>query len=175
MVTAVSGVTAYTGAYQSQFFSSTISPDQLYDLMKQYGVLETGDEYTDTKNLYQAMYNYYSQVMNSTTYEIPNQSNKSTVPWAHLMEQIGLLPTGDMNKDYSAFMAKINELQGRGNVQNTEGIQDPKGAQGPTENLDNLVSESRYAFQAPYLGTLSTTQVSGADIVAALNKAFLMG
>lgn len=165
---AVGGVYSYTNfSYQYQLFSSAVSSDKLNDLMRQYGVIQTGDELSDLQALYAAMYsniqtNAASAVNSSNQIEGTDAEN---VPWADVMKSVGLYPTGTMEDDYYAFTNRIDELE---------------ASQSSSDNatLEEIRSEGESLFaQASGQTTNSTptTQMSGADIIAQLNKAFILG
>lgn len=168
-VGAVNGVYQYTGSYESQFFSGTVSSDKLNALMKEYGIQQTGDEYADTKALFQAMYNYFSRFGIPTTEDKPSQVQLAmNAPWAPLMSQVGLTATGELNKDYSSFLNKIDSLQGATSTSPSE-----------KASLKELEQTAPYVFvQPPEQGLKTSSQnseLTGADILAQMNRAFLLG
>ncbi|HNW26586.1 MAG TPA: hypothetical protein PLG15_06615 [Candidatus Gastranaerophilaceae bacterium] len=105
-VGAVNGVYQYTYDYVNQYFNVNVSNARINELMQEFGILPTGNQEEDLRALFNAMYNYYSQ-------QAPVQNNPNTpVPWAPLMQKVGLTPTGDLATDHSAFMVRIDQLQG---------------------------------------------------------------
>lgn len=160
IVGAINKVYSYTTSYQSQFFSSAISNDQLNTLMQQFGVLQTGDQYTDLQALYQAMYNYYSMYGTPNTQPQQQMQNQNNIPWAPLMQQVNLPTTGNLNTDYAAFKDKITSLQ----ANPSSGI-----------NIGELEQEASTAFVQPKEPQAAQPQLSGSDIIAQLNKAFILG
>lgn len=162
-VGAVNSVTSYSSFYQAQFFAGTVSSDRLKDLMKEYGVQTTGNEYNDLQSLYQAMYRYFSQYGVPSASEQPSQAQQAaTAPWAPLMTQVGLTATGDLNADYATFTDRINYLQG-----NPSSSESEKASLQEAENA----APSVFVQQSP----TQNAGLSGADIVAQLNRAFLIG
>jgi len=165
-VGAVSGTYFYTTDYQTQFFSSSISTGRLNDLMKQYGVLQTGDQNTDLKALFTAMYNYSSQSISAANKASNAQATQpqqaATIEWAPLMQQIGLTATGNLENDYAAFMVQINLLEGA--------AQTPEAK----ANLAKIEQQAPSVFVQAQGSTPSAKQVSGVDIMAAMNRAFML-
>lgn len=79
----------------------------LQDAFREYGIRPTGNNY-DLKHLKNAMYEEYSTQVKE---QISNQQEKKNeVPWAGLLTQIGIQPTGDYDKDKAAFDNAINLL-----------------------------------------------------------------
>lgn len=186
-ISAISSNYSYFQKYQDQFFGGTISVSQFEFLMRKYGVKESGDTYKDVQALYQAMYaSADSEVIAASTPSIQNQpkvqkpsqatdaQNSSNVPWASLMGQVGLTVTGDLDKDYAAFTAKISTMQA-------------SAAQSPKDQamINQLIAEAGVVFvQQDQSSTQATSQsqsnaqtpsVSGVDILAQLNRMYFFG
>ena len=161
-------INSYSSINQAQFFTGTVSNDRLSALMKEYGVQPTGNEYNDLQSLYKAMYNYFSQYGTPSASNLSSQPSQAqqaaNAPWAPLMKQVGLSATGDLKSDYAAFLAKVSALQG-----NTSATQSEK------TSLQDTEKAATYAFVQPSQMQAQAPQLSGADIVAQLNKAFLVG
>lgn len=104
----VNGVYTYTSSniysYLGRVPTSNIA---LQDAFRDYGIKPTGQN-SDLKRLKNAMYADYS---NQVQGQIDNQQNaKNEVPWARILLQIGIQPTGDYDKDYKAFNDAIKLL-----------------------------------------------------------------
>ncbi len=106
-VGAVNGVYQYTYDYVNQFFDVNVSNARINQLMRDFHIIPTGNQYQDLQALFSAMYNYYS------VQATPVQNNQNNqLPWAPLMQKVGLTPTGDLYTDKTAFMVRIDQLQG---------------------------------------------------------------
>ena len=104
----VNGVYSYTSAniysYLGRVPTSNIA---LQEAFRDYGIRPTGTN-NDLKRLKNAMYEEYSTQVKE---QINNQKEeKNEVPWAGLLSQIGIQPTGDYDKDYAAFNNAIQLL-----------------------------------------------------------------
>lgn len=165
-VGAVNGVYQYSATSQLRIFPTSVSSDRISDLMKEYGVLQTGDEYTDLRALYQAMYNYYSQ-QTAAAAASANSSYMAQVgknsPWSPLMEAVGLKATGNLNYDYDKFNQKMVSLE------------DNTNSQSDRAKLDKLNQQAPYVFTQSAQIQNDNRQAVGADIVAAINRAMLIG
>ena len=104
----VNGVYSYTSANIYSYLGRVPSSNaKLKEAFREFGVRPTGNEY-DLKRLKNAMYEEYSLQVKE---QINNQQeNKQVVPWAGLLSQIGIQPTGDYDKDYAAFNNAIQLL-----------------------------------------------------------------
>ncbi len=171
-VGAVSGISyVYTSNYQTEYFSSSISESRLNDLMKQYGVLQTGNQDTDMKALFQAMYNYYSQSAAATAKSPANPTGPSqaqlaaNAPWAPLMMRIGLSATGNLSNDYSAFMSKIHAMEAG------------TKSSGEKQSLTRLEQQASSFFVQPQSSPQAEqapAKASGADIKVMVNRAYML-
>lgn len=104
----VNGVYTYTSAniysYLGRVPTSNLA---LQEAFKDFHVKPTGQT-SDLVRLKNAMYREYS---NQVQEQINNQQEeKQVVPWASLLSQIGIQPTGDYEKDYAAFNNAIQLL-----------------------------------------------------------------
>ncbi|MBP7212129.1 hypothetical protein KBA27_04770 [bacterium] len=113
MVSAINGVYQYSNIYQDLYFGTSISASQLDDLMRKFGIVQTGNEKDDLSALYEAMYSYYESEL--TSKQVSNAQQKqqemSNVQWASVMKEVGLTATGDITTDYEAFLAQIKALE----------------------------------------------------------------
>lgn len=160
-VGAVLGVNNYDNdAYQYQIFGTVVSTERLQYLMELYGVIQTGDEYYDLRRLQEAMVSYYTKF---GTFDVNQGSNKQSqeIPWADLMSQIGLTATGDKANDYALFMMTVS-------VMSDNATPEEKVA------LAGLVYQSQYVFAQPEVQQ-NSTEVSASDILAVVNRAFMLG
>lgn len=166
-VGAVSGIYQYSSAAQTQFFSITASSERIAELMTYYGIKETGDDYTDMRALYQAMYNSYTQSASSSINAQESnrpQPQAQTPAWAPLMAQVGLPTTGDLQKDYAAFMNKISQLEA------AAGSDKSKKA-----SAENLAIQAQSAFVAPAQAQgADNSMFSGAMILSDLNRSLVV-
>ena len=104
----VDGVYTYTSAniysYLGRVPTSNAALKEAFD---DFNVTPTGST-SDLTKLKNAMYQEYSAQVKE---QINNQKEeKNNVPWARLLSQIGIQPTGDYDKDYAAFNNAIQLL-----------------------------------------------------------------
>lgn len=160
-IPAINGIYDYGATYQRQFFGSAIPAHKINELMDDYGITRTGDAYRDIKELYKAMYGDYSQ---QATVAANNQYAAQTAamryPWEAVMAKIGLAATGDYEKDKAAFESALRQL-----TQIAQGDQQAYLAQ--------LQYEGKNAFGAGVPQSPSEPSVSGYDIIAQINQAFI--
>lgn len=104
----VNGVYSYTSANIYSYLGRVpTSSAALKEAFTEFGITPTGNDY-DLKKLKNAMYEEYSTQVKE---QINNQNEeKNVVPWAGLLSQIGIQPTGDYEKDYAAFNNAIQLL-----------------------------------------------------------------
>ncbi len=104
----VNGVYSYTSANIYSYLGRVpTSNAALKEAFREFGIAPTGNE-SDLKRLKNAMYREYSEQVRE---QIDNQnSQKQNVPWAGILSQIGIQPTGDYEKDYEAFNNAIQLL-----------------------------------------------------------------
>lgn len=104
----VNGVYSYTSSNIYSYLGRVPTSNMaLQDAFREFGIKPTGNDY-DLKRLKNAMYREYS---NQVQEQINNQQEeKQVVPWASLLSQIGIQPTGDYEKDYNAFNDAIKLL-----------------------------------------------------------------
>ncbi len=181
--------TTYDSSIQYRFFRAVISNEQLKELFSKYGIVPSGDSYTDLHALYVAMHaDVEAEVIGNIAYnEMQNQKaqaanqdtsqNLNQIPWANVMSQVSLAATGDFSIDYSAFNTKISAMQA--------------SAQTPTEkaNIAQLQAQASIVFipqetkvsQAvpqsslqSEVQSLTVSSLVGADITAQLNKLYFM-
>ena len=150
----VNGVYTYTSANIYSYLGRVPTTGvALQEAFKEYGIRPTGTN-SDLKRLKNAMYTEYS---NQVQQQINNQQeDKQVVPWASLLSQIGIQPTGDYDKDYAAFNNAIQLLSQsaidgqamayfaglRSEAQRVFGSYNPQGQQGQI---------SFYAFEGQQL------------------------
>ena len=104
----VNGVYAYSSSNIYSYLGRVPSSNMaLQDAFREFGIRPTGNAY-DLKRLKNAMYEEYSTQVKE---QINNQQEKKNeIPWAGLLSQIGIQPTGDYEKDYAAFNNAIQLL-----------------------------------------------------------------
>ena len=104
----VNGVYQYTSANLYSYLGRVpTSNAKLKEAFDDFGVTATGST-SDLTKLKNAMYEEYSTQVKE---QINNQNaEKQVVPWAGLLSQIGIQPTGDFDKDYTAFNDAIKLL-----------------------------------------------------------------
>ncbi len=159
-ITAINGIYDYGATYQRQFFGSTISAKKLNELMEEYGIHQTGNAYSDMKELYKAMYGDYSQQATAAAAQQAAQQPQARHPWEEVMAKIGLAATGDYAKDKAAFDSALRQL-----TQIAQGDQQAYLAQ--------LQYEGKAAFNAAVPEAPQQPSVSGYDIMAQVNRAFI--
>ncbi len=159
-ITAVNGIYDYGATYQRQFFGSTISDKKLNDLMKEYHIRQTGDPYTDIKELYKAMYGDYSQQAQSEIDRKESGTAQPQYPWESVMAKIGLAATGNLDEDRASFDSALRQLT---NI-----------AQGDQQAyLAQLKYEGQKAFAATLPQEAAPQTVSAYDIMSEVNRAFI--
>jgi len=159
-ITAINGIYDYGATYQRQFFGSTISAQKLNELMEEYGIHQTGNAYTDIKELYKAMYGDYSQQATASAAQQAAQQPEMRYPWEGVMAKIGLAATGNYETDKAAFDSALRQL-----TQIAQGDQQAYLAQ--------LQYEGKAAFSAAVPEAPQPQAVSGYDIMAQVNRAFI--
>ena len=104
----VNGVYSYTSANIYSYLGRLPTNNAaLKEAFREFGIAPTGKE-SDLKRLENAMYREYSEQVRE---QIDNQnSEKNNVPWAGILSQIGIQPTGDYDTDYQAFNNAIQLL-----------------------------------------------------------------
>ena len=104
----VNGVYSYSSANIYSYLGRVpVNNRALQDAFREYGINPTGNDY-DLKRLKNAMYEEYSTQVKE---QIDNQqAEKNVVPWAHLLTQIGIQPTGNLEEDRNAFNNAIQLL-----------------------------------------------------------------
>ena len=104
----VNGVYSYTSANIYSYLGRVpTSNAALKEAFREFGITPTGNN-SDLKRLKNAMYEEYSTQVKE---QIDNQNaEKNVVPWAGLLSQIGIQPTGDYDTDYAAFNNAIQLL-----------------------------------------------------------------
>lgn len=168
-VSAVNGIYQYTNTYQSQFFSSAISANSLNQLMQEYGVIQTGDEFSDIQALYDSMYGYYSNEINTQNAQQANSSsqaegqNASSAGWASVMQEVGLTATGKLDDDYAKFTAQIQSLEESASNQQDKDEIEAFAGQATSYFVENNTSTAHS----------QSTTASGSDIIAAMNKTYV--
>ena len=158
-ITAINGIYDYGATYQRQFFGSTISSAKLNELMQEYNIRQTGDAYTDIKELYKAMYGDYSQQAAANVAQQP-AAPPPQYPWEGVMAKIGLAATGNLETDRANFEAALRQL-----TQVAQGDQQAYLAQ--------LRYEGQTAFSTPVAQPAAPPEVSGYDIIAQVNRAYI--
>ena len=177
----------YDTTSQYKYFGMVVSDERLQQLMLKYGIIETGDSKNDLDALYKAM--YPNAVSQATAASQANQVNPAakepsktaetngataSIPWANLMGQVGLVPTGDLAVDYVAFGNKLAVMQASATTQDQKA------------NIWLLQAEAAIVFTPPTSTTTAlasssappqpqtAARASGADIQAQLNKLLLV-
>ena len=164
------------------------SDQRIQELLANYGITQTGDD-SDIKNLYDAIYTQASTDVGNVQSANASQNaqgatqnsqqtqaqNSSNVPWATLMGQVGLTATGKLYDDYDAFNEQIYKMQA--------------SATSPQDkaNIAELQAEAQVVFVQPdeskaqaassqtqAQNAAQPQQMTGADIMAQLNKLFLV-
>lgn len=104
----INGVYSYTRSSLYNYLGMVpANARELKEAFNEYGVRITGSN-EDLKRLKSAMYQEYSAQVQQ---QINNQNEQKTqVPWAGLLAQIGLQATGEYNTDYANFQNAINLL-----------------------------------------------------------------
>lgn len=104
---AVNGVN-YNSMYLRTYLGMVPANEtMLKKTFNEFDVSQTGDIKKDLKKLDSAMYERYSEQVQT---QIANQNNEQVVPWASLCAQIGVQATGDYQTDLAAFNNAINLL-----------------------------------------------------------------
>lgn len=174
----------YSQPTQDLYLGTSVSNTQIHDLMKEYGLYETGNTAFDLQQLHKAMYSKASSDLEAARAAANQQAqalqqnsqptgaqNASNVPWAALMNQVGLSATGDLETDIQSFNNKISAMQ--------------LSATSPKDkaSINLLEAEASIVFVQQDQSTTGASQiqtsnssssVSGADIVAQLNKMYVV-
>lgn len=166
----------YSSIEQYRYFSASVSDIRLQNLMVEYGIQITGDADQDLQALYSAMYSeaasdvaYQAPVVSNQPVQQQNQPPQTTnVPWANLMNLVGLSPMGDLSTDYAAFNNRIQAMSA-----SATSAQDKA-------NIAQLQAEAQVVFVQPSQGQQQSPQqspptISGAQITAMLNQLFMVG
>lgn len=173
----------YSSIEQYRYFSASVSNARLQQLMVDYGVQITGDADQDLLALYSAMYGVAEQdvaygmapAVSSVGQPVQQQNQPpqtTNVPWANLMDLVGLSPMGDLSTDYAAFNNRIQAMSA-----SATSAQDKA-------NIAQLQAEAQVVFVQPSQGQQQSPQqgtqqgpptVSGAQITAMLNQLFMVG
>lgn len=168
----VGAITSYSSVLQNQYFGCIISSANIQNLMLKYGIQITGDPELDIKALYAAMRLRASTIANTKAQQASadqptDNTQNSNIQWATLMNQIGLSATGNLATDYAAFSNKISTMQ--------------LSATTPQEkaNINQLQAQANIVFVQQDQSSKRTSQVqsttaSGAEIMASLNKLYLL-
>lgn len=169
----VSRVYQYSTSYESAIFGATVSDSELNSLMQEYGVIQTGDNYTDLMALYNAMYGGAKTAVEALAAEKqqkdqPITTNTTNVPWESLMSQVGLRTTGDVTVDYSAFNKQLSLMQGAARSKQDEADIATLAAQASV-----VFNQQTQQNDITASGNSKPQSISGADIVAQLNKMFI--
>lgn len=174
IIGAVISVYQYSTAYESALFGTTVSDDRLNALMQQYGITQTGDSYTDLKALYNAMYGEAeSKATAASSNRQPGQpltTDTKNVPWVNLMSQVGLSATGIVAVDYSAFNERLFTMQGAARTK-----QDEADIAALSAQANVVFNQQTQQTDITSTGSTRPQAISGADIVAQLNKTLLLG
>jgi len=172
---AVSSINRYSRAYESALFGTTVSNQRLDELMQEYGIIQTGDSYVDLLELYNAMYKAAQTTVTAAATKRqtgrppePITTNTIAVPWQSLMVQVGLETTGDVAVDYAAFNRQIFFMQGAVRSKQDEA------------DIAALFAQANISFnqQTQQMGITGSgatklPSISGADIVAQMNRMFM--
>lgn len=183
IVSSVSSNFYYSPSVQYEYFGTTVSESRIQDLMRMYGIEQSGDSEYDMRALYSAMYSMASNQLDAlqAVYNRQQQVQESdetkaqdsgSVPWADLMGQVGLPVTGVYDTDYDAFNMQIFSMK-------MSAAKDPQQlasvAQLEAQASVVFVKPDQSADQSASQGTSlpSTASVSGYEILAALNKMYI--
>jgi hypothetical protein len=177
----VGAIGYYPIATQSLYFNTIISAEQIQELMVKYGIQQTDNPSSDLQALYLAMYSAASSEVNKEeassnelkppppNSQLQNAQNANNVPWATLMNQVGLFATGNLEKDYISFKEKISTMQIAAATQQEKA------------SINQMLAEADIVFVSSNVsaleskGTSPPKMTSGADILAQLNKMYLLG
>ena len=177
-------ITAYSYTFpvsvQYEYLGTSVSDTDLDYLFNKYGVYPTGDAVVDLNALYSAMYadaqkritEAQSPINTSPQNAQAASSNNSiNVAWATLMSQIGLRASGDLTTDYNSFSDKISLMkvsatttQDKASIALLEAQASVVFVQQEQSAKESLLTQT--PKQKP--------QVSGVDILAELNKLFVV-
>ena len=103
----VNGVYSYSTANIYSYLGRVPTNERrLEEAFDEFNITPTGKE-SDLSRLNRAMYSEYTEQVQE---QIKNQKEEQVVPWANLCAQIGVLATGDYDKDYAAFNNAIKLL-----------------------------------------------------------------
>lgn len=178
-VSAISSNFYYSPSVQYEYFGTTVSESRIQDLMRMYGIEQTGDSEYDMRALYNVMYSFASSQLDAlqAVYNRQQQVQESdeteaqdsaSVPWAGLMGQVGLPVTGVYDTDYDAFNMQIFSMRmsAAGNPQQLASV-----AQLEAQASVVFVKQDQSASEGTSLP--STGSVSGYEILAALNQMYI--
>lgn len=187
MVVGVVNPIQYSSIEQYKYFSASVSDARLQQLMVDYGVQVTGDADKDLQALYSAMYGVAEQDLlygmspstssvaqaNQASQAQQQQPQSDNVPWATLMNLVGLYPTGDFQSDYVAFNNQIQVMQASA----TSPDQKAMIAQLQAQAQIVFVQPDQTSIQQGQQPAVQQSQptASGADITAMLNQLFMVG
>ena len=127
--------------------------------MSQYGISQTGDEYLDISELYDAMYSFYQTQQGSQVNEQAQNGQTTNVPWADVMTEVGLNATGNLDEDYASFTNAVNVIE-----DSTKNEQDKAEVATFAQNAQSYFVQNN---------TSEAQTASSSDIIGALNKSFL--
>ncbi len=155
---------SYATSFQYQFFGTVVSDERIQELMKLYGIQQSGNKEYDLQALYKAMLSSAKIDANDASAQQPVQAGaqSANVPWATLMNQVGLAVTGDFTTDYQLFNNKISTMQLSATSAKDKAF------------INQLVSEAQIVFVPP-TSSGPAPKASGADILAQLNKMYMFG
>lgn len=181
-VASISANPLYTLSLQCQYFGTSISESKIKDLMAEYGIKPSGNPSYDVQALYDAMYtearSEVKKAQSSSNVQAPQQKeapevigNTASVPWANLMSQVGVPLTGTFEGDYNSFNQRINAMSIAATTQQEKA------------SIDQLMAEAGIVFVQPQQSVDIPSQgqppipkqASGADILAQLNRMYLLG
>ena len=171
---AISSVYTYSTSYQSSIFGSTYSNERLNQLMRQYGIIQTGDEYTDLVALYNAMHGDAKTKIEAAAAQKAGQNepistNTSKVPWQSLMAQVGLQTTGNVSVDYEAFNRRLFQMQGAARSK-----QDEADIYALMNQGNIVFNDQTQQNDITASGATKPQAISGAEILAQMNKMFAL-
>lgn len=157
--------TNYSTSIQYQYFGTTVSDDRIQELLNEYGIQTTGYASIDLQNLYDAMSSIATNnVKGAQSNQQQGPPPANSVPWADVMNQVGLSPTGDISTDQAAFNQQIYLMQ--------------VSATSPQDkaSIAQIQAQADIAFSEQSTdSSQSSPQISGADIMAQLNKMYMLG
>lgn len=173
--------TSYATFEQYKFFHAVISNSQVQELLRKYGVVPSGDSYTDLHALYEVLYAQASKDASEAIGSVASQQTQNTqkpqpeqnsteAPWATLMSQIGLKATGNLGKDYASFDEKISMMMASALTPQDKANISQLQSQASVVFVENK-KQSTQSTSSAQNNTQQATPI-GVDIMAMLNRLY---